>query len=150
MISSIGIDCILLCSLTLLEMTLHVNVYVWLPSMMFFFFLCLHVLSFLFSLFILTWFHLHYSGGVCECVCAKAICCCEEKLLPISINLSCCAVDPGKCFECHLLDKNYKCNLWEPRIGKGSSAFHFLLKIANTILTIFKGLDVIGFSAKNK
>lgn len=74
------------------------------------FFLCLHVLSFLFSLFVLTWFHLHYFGGVC----VKAICwCCEEKLLPIPTNLSCCAVDPGKCFECHLLDENCKCNLQE-------------------------------------
>lgn len=33
------------------------------------------------------------------------------------------AVDPGKHFECHLLDENCKCNLQEHLLGKGSLKF---------------------------
>lgn len=123
-------------------MTLHVNLCVIAQRdirnvVISVFFLCLRVLSFLFSLFFLTWFHLHYFGGVC----VKAICwCCEEKLLPIPMNLSCCAVDPGRCFECHLLDENCKCNLQEHLQAKAVS------NLTNTIMNSHFNLS---FSPKN-
>lgn len=149
MVSSMRIDRMFLCSLTLLEMTLHVNVCVITQHdirnvVISVFLLSLSTCFCHFCTPSLTWFHLHYFGGVCVSV--KAICCCcEEKLLPISINLSCCAVDPGKRFECHLLGKNCKCNLrehlqrqfkiWQILWWTHIAVFHFLQKIANTILT---------------